>query len=224
MVRRRGHWSFDMNDNDHSALLITDVQFDFLPRGSLGVPKGDAILKPLAALMESRRFPIQVATQDWHPPGHISFASSHEGRDVMDAIQLYGHEQILWPDHCVQDSHGAELYPNLPWRHVQAIVRKGANPLCDSYSAFRNNWDADGERPPTGLAGLLHERRIQHVWLCGLARDVCVRWTARDAVEEGFQVTVLWDLTRPVDPASDDEVRSELEGMGIAVMESGALR
>ena len=211
------------SENDQSVLLITDVQFDFLPRGSLGISGGDAILKPLAALMESRRFPYQVATQDWHPPGHISFASSHPGRDPMDTIQLYGHEQTLWPDHCVQASHGAELHPKLPWRHVQAIVRKGANPLCDSYSAFRNNWDADGERPPTGLAGLLHERRVRRIWLCGLARDVCVRWSARDAVQEGFEVTVLWDLTRPVDPRRDEEVRSELQKLGVAITDAASL-
>jgi nicotinamidase/pyrazinamidase len=175
-------------------------------------------------LMESGRFALQVATQDWHPPGHVSFASSHRGKSAFDTIELHGHEQTLWPDHCVQDSPGAELHHALPWRHISAVVRKGVEHGIDSYSGFRNNWNQGGERPPTGLGGYLNERRIEHVFICGLARDVCVKWTAEDAAALGFSTYVLWDLTRPVDPESDARVRMDLEASGVFILELRELR
>lgn len=207
------------HDPQRSALLVVDVQPDFMPGGPLATQGGDEILEPLAELMASGRFPHIVATQDWHPPGHVSFASSHEGREPFEAVELYGAEQVLWPDHCVQATPGAELHPALPWRHAEAILRKATDPRIDSYSGFRENTAPDGTRPPTGLAGYLRERGLERLYVCGLARDYCVRWTAEDGVAAGFEVHLLWDLTRPVDPADDEPVRRALEGLGVAVVD-----
>lgn len=203
-----------------AALLLVDIQPDFIPGGSLPVAGGDEILDPVHRLMESDVFGLQVATQDWHPAGHVSFASRHPGREPLEIVELHGHEQVLWPDHCVQGTPGAELHPDLPWSRVEAIVRKGTSPEADSYSGFRNNWNPDGERPPTGLAGFLLEREVERVYLCGLARDVCVRWTAEDAADAGFRTFVLWDLTRSVDPSGDDRLRAALEERGVETLEA----
>ena len=203
-----------------SALVVVDVQPDFLPGGALPVPGGDAILEPLRALLERLPFGIAVATQDWHPRGHVSFASAHPGKKPFDVIEVHGHEQTLWPDHCVQGTPGAELHGALPWERVSAVIRKGAQRDVDSYSGFRNNWDAAGGRPPTGLAGYLRERGVEDVFVCGLARDFCVKWSAEDAAAAGFRTTVLWDLTRPVVPASDAQVRADLERAGVRVADA----
>ena len=213
-----------MKDVNGKALIVVDVQPDFLPGGALAVADGDAILAPLARLMRAKRFPLVVATQDWHPPGHVSFASSHPGRKPYDRIDVHGREQVLWPDHCVQGTPGAELAPSLPWESVSAVIRKGTDPAVDSYSGFRNNWDARGERPPTGLAGYLREREIGEVFVCGLARDYCVRWTAEDARDLGFETTIIWDLTRSVDPSGDDALREECVRLGIRLVESPDVR
>ena len=198
-----------------SALVVVDVQPDFLPGGALPVPGGDAILDPLRALLERLPFGIAVATQDWHPTGHVSFASAHPGRKPFDVIEVHGQEQTLWPDHCVQGTAGAALHHALPWERVAAVIRKGAQRDVDSYSGFRNNWDAAGGRPPTGLAGYLRERGVEDVFVCGLARDFCVKWSAEDAAAAGFRTTVLWELTRPGVPASDDQVRADLTRAGV---------
>ena len=206
-------------DPEKAVLILVDIQPDFLPGGSLAVEEGDRILEPVARLMREGPFMLQVATQDWHPEDHVSFASQHPGREPMEVIELHGHEQTLWPDHCVEGTPGAELHPDLPWERVEAVIRKGTSPQADSYSGFRNNWNPDGERPPTGLAGYLRERGIEEVYICGLARDICVRWTAEDAAEEGFVTRILWDLTRSVNPSGDDELREELEAQGIEIVE-----
>lgn len=210
-------------DARSTALLVVDIQPDFLPGGALPVPEGDAILEPVRRLLERDRFGLYVATQDWHPPGHVSFASSHPGREPFDVMDLYGHEQTLWPDHCVQGTAGARLHTAIPWTQVSAIIRKGADARTDSYSGFRNNWNADGERPPTGLAGYLQERGVRTVVICGLARDFCVKWSAEDAAAAGFRTIVVWDLTRPVDPGSDEAVRRDVERAGVLVIDSDAL-
>lgn len=212
-----------MPHSARSVLIVVDVQKDFLPGGALAVADGDAVLEPIAALMRSGIFEHIVATQDWHPPGHVSFASSHAGRQPFESMTLYGHEQVLWPDHCVAGSAGAELDPSLPWERVRAVVRKGTDPEVDSYSGFRNNWDARGERPPTGLAGFLRECGLDRLYICGLARDYCVNWTAEDAADLGFETIVLWDLTRPVDPASDAAVEESLTRLGIHVVDSSII-
>lgn len=203
---------------DNAVLLLVDIQPDFMPGGALAVETGDEILSPVRQLMESDRFELQVATQDWHPPGHISFASNHAGRKPLEDIHLHGHSQTLWPDHCVQGTAGAQLHPDLPWERVAAIVRKGTDPQTDSYSGFCNNWNAAGQRPPTGLAGYLRERNVHEVYVCGLARDVCVRWTAEDGVEAGFKMYFLWDATRSIDPSGDENLRQTLIDLGVTVM------
>lgn len=213
----------EASDFERAALLLVDVQPDFFPGGALAVGDADRIVEPLAALMDRGPFPLQVATQDWHPAGHVSFASQHPGRSPMDVIELYGHDQVLWPDHCVQGTPGAELHPDLPWSGVVAVIRKGTDPRSDSYSGFRNNWNPSGERPSTGLTGYLRERGVTTVYLCGLARDYCVRWSAEDAAAAGFETHVLWDLTRSVDPSGDAALRRSFEDAGIGVLLSSAL-
>jgi nicotinamidase/pyrazinamidase len=210
-------------DRDLSVLLVVDMQMDFLPGGALGIADGDAILAPLRALLEARAFRHVVLTQDWHPPDHISFASQHPGRQPFERISLYGREQVLWPDHCVAGTPGSALYRDLPWEVARAIVRKGTDRAVDSYSTFRNNWDARGRRPLTGLGGYLEECGFVEVYLCGLARDYCVKWSAEDAADHGFRTTVLWDLTRPVDPSSDATVREALLARGVRIIGAGAL-
>lgn len=214
---------FDVK-KDLAALILVDIQPDFMPGGGLAVEEGDRILPGVGALMESGWFGTMAATQDWHPAAHVSFASRHQGRQPLETIELYGHEQTLWPDHCVQGTAGAELHPSLPWDRVLAFVRKGADPRVDSYSGFRNNWGPDNTRPKTGLAGYLRDRGVEEVYVCGLARDVCVRWTAQDAAEAGFSTTVLWDLSRSVDPSADDRLRSEFEKRNVRIALADQLR
>jgi nicotinamidase/pyrazinamidase len=180
-----------MTESD--VLLVVDVQNDFMPSGALAVPHGDEIVPIVNRLAE--RFRNVALTQDWHPPGHVSFASSHPGRQPFERIALGYGEQILWPDHCVQGSDGAAFHRDLAIPHAQLVVRKGYHPDVDSYSTFV---EADG-RHTTGLAGYLRERGIGHVYLCGLATDFCVAWSAVDARKAGFQVTVIEDACRAID-------------------------
>jgi nicotinamidase/pyrazinamidase len=203
--------------SEPTALIVVDMQPDFLPGGRLAVQQGDQVLDGIADLLRSDDFAVKVATQDWHPPDHVSFASNHPGRGPMDTIELHGHQQVLWPDHCVQDTPGAALVDGLPWHEVDAIIRKGMNPSVDSYSGFRNNWGPEGARPSTGLAGYLSDRGVSAVLVCGLARDFCVRWTAEDAAQVGFATTLRWDLSRSVDPSGDGRMRQELEESGIRI-------
>ncbi|HEU4618287.1 MAG TPA: nicotinamidase [Gammaproteobacteria bacterium] len=213
-----------MRIDEAMALVVVDIQPDFLPGGALGIAGGDEILEPIARLLAGRRFHHVVATQDWHPPGHVSFASSHPARKPFERIELYGREQVLWPDHCVQGTPGAALHASLPWETAAAIVRKGTDPAVDSYSAFRNNWDRFGRRPPTGLAGYLRERGVERIVLCGLARDYCVSWSAEDARAARFETTVFWDLTRAVDPSGDAALEARLRSLGVRICESSELR
>jgi nicotinamidase/pyrazinamidase len=211
------------NPSAHAALILVDVQPDFMPGGALACHEGNAIVPGIDALLRTRRFRHVVATQDWHPADHVSFASRHPGRAAFTQIDLYGQPQTLWPEHCVQGSPGAELHPAIDWSALDAVIRKGSDPAVDSYSGFRENHGPDGSRPSTGLAGWLRERGVDEVVVCGLARDVCVLWTAQDAVELGFRASVLWDLSRPVTPASDAATRATLQAGGIAIVESTGL-
>ncbi|MGH8156916.1 MAG: bifunctional nicotinamidase/pyrazinamidase [Rhodanobacter sp.] len=206
-----------------AALIVVDLQPDFMPGGALACHEGDAIVPDIDRLLHSRVFRHVVATQDWHPCGHVSFASSHPGRAPFEQIDLYGQPQTLWPDHCVQGTPGAGLHPGIDWSALDAVIRKGSDHGVDSYSGFRENHGPAGRRPPTGLAGWLHERGVDEVFVCGLARDVCVLWTAQDALELGFRASLLWDLSRPVTPASDDATRSTLLAQGIAIVEAREL-
>jgi nicotinamidase/pyrazinamidase len=209
---------------DRAALVVADLQPDFLPGGALAIADGERILEPIRDLLAAARFPIVVATQDWHPPGHVSFASSHPGRKPFETITLYGEPQVLWPDHCVAGTAGAALHPSLPTERIRAIIRKATDRDADSYSAFRNNLNAAHERRPTGLGGFLAELGVRDVYVCGLARDYCVNWSALDAAELGFATTVLWDLTRPVDAASDAAVERNLRAHAVAIARAADLR
>lgn len=200
-----------------AALVLVDIQPDFMPGGALACHEGDAIVEGIDQLLRQRRFRHVVATQDWHPRGHVSFASSHPGRAPFEQIDLYGQPQTLWPDHCVQGTAGAQLHPAIDWSALDAVIRKGSDPAVDSYSGFRENHDLHGNRPATGLAGWLRERGVQEIFVCGLARDVCVLWTAQDAATLGFRAHLLWDLTRPVTPASDTATRDTIQASSIVL-------
>ena len=176
-------------------LVVVDVQYDFLPGGSLAVTGGDEIVPLINTL--ARHFTNVVFTQDWHPADHISFASQHYGKAPFETVDLPYGTQVLWPDHCVWNSHGAELSADLDIPHGQLIIRKGYNRLIDSYSGFQ---EAD-RQTLTGLAGYLNERDVDRLYIVGLATDFCVGWTAIDAAAAGFDVTVIEDATRAIDNA-----------------------
>jgi nicotinamidase/pyrazinamidase len=175
------------------ALVAIDVQNDFCPGGALAVPRGDEVVPVVNRLFP--RFRHVVLTQDWHPRGHVSFASSHPGRRPFDRIQLSYGEQVLWPDHCVPGTPGAELHRGLDSLGADLVVRKGSDPTIDSYSALYEN----DHRTPTGLAGYLRERGCRRLFLVGLATDFCVQYSALDARREGFEVFVVEDGVRGID-------------------------
>jgi nicotinamidase/pyrazinamidase len=200
-----------------NALILVDIQNDFVPGGRLAVPDGDAIIPLVNELQAS--FQLVVATQDWHPPGHKSFASSHTGKKIFERIDLHGLGQVLWPDHCVQGSEGAAFHPALQMQNVEAIFRKGMDREIDSYSGFYDN----GGRKSTGLAGYLRERKVSKVFVCGLAADYCVAFTARDALRENFDTFIIADATRPIDADGFQRASSEIMGMGGNIIESSEL-
>jgi len=176
-----------------SVLLVIDMQYDFMPGGALAVAEGDKLVPLINRL--GRQFRGVVITQDWHPAGHISFASSHPGCTPFEIITLPYGPQTLWPDHCIQGSNGAQLHAELDLPHAQLILRKGCNPHIDSYSAFL---EAD-RKTPTGLASYLKERGVQNVFVVGLALDFCVAWSALDARAAGFNTLVIEDACRAID-------------------------
>ena len=175
------------------ALIVVDMQYDFLPGGSLAVSGGDEIVGLINAL--GQRFSNVVLTQDWHPADHISFASNHEGKAVFETVELDYGTQVLWPDHCVWNTRGAELSDALDLPHGQLVIRKGYNKAVDSYSGFQ---EAD-RKTRTGLAGYLRERGIERLFITGLATDFCVAWTALDGRAAGFETIVIEDGTRGID-------------------------
>ncbi len=198
--------------NADAALVVIDVQNDFCPGGALAVPGGDEIVPGIAALMSD--FATVVLTQDWHPAGHSSFASSHPGHAPMDVVTMPYGPQVLWPDHCIQGSHGAAFHPGLPTDPAHMIVRKGFRRGIDSYSAFFENDHAT----PTGLEGYLRARGIERLAFVGLALDFCVAWSARDAAKLGFQAEVREDLCRGLDvDGSLAAAREALSAAGVAL-------
>ncbi len=206
------------NDSPDRALLVIDIQNDFTPGGALAVPQGDAVV-PLVNRLAAG-FGNVVMSQDWHPAGHISFASSHPGEKPFDVIELPYGPQVMWPDHCIQGSHGAEFHPQVDIPHTQLIVRKGGNPLVDSYSAF---FEAD-RKTTTGLAGALREKGIDTVYVAGLALDFCVTWTALDARREGFVTYVVVDACRAIDnDGSLEQALSEMQDAGVIFIQSRQL-
>ena len=203
-----------------NALIIVDVQYDFMPGGALPTRHGDEVVPVINRLQP--RFGIVIATQDWHPPDHGSFASNHPGRKPGETIDLNGLEQILWPDHCVQGSPGAELHRDLDRARIEKIVRKGTDPGIDSYSTFFDN----GRRKSTGLENDLRARGVSDVYLAGLATDYCVLWSARDAMELGFRTHVVSDACRGVDlkPGDSERAFDEMRARGIEVITAKAVR
>jgi len=203
-------------ERSRDALLVVDLQHDFLPGGALAVQEGDEVVAPIARLAPA--FETVVATQDFHPSGHVSFASAHPDKKPFESIALPFARQELWPDHCVQGTQGAQLHPGLPDRAITLLLRKGTRRDLDSYSAFRENVDREGKRPTTGLAAWLDARGLRRVFVCGLARDFCVRWSALDAAAAGFETYVLDDLTRAVFPDRSAEVDAAFASAGVKVM------
>jgi len=200
------------------ALLVIDVQYDFCPGGNLAVGGGDEVIAPVNRL--SRAIPHVILTQDWHPRGHLSFASSHPGRNPFDTVRLDYGEQVLWPDHCVQGSHGAEIHAGLELDRAELVLRKGFRREIDSYSAFFENDRAT----PTGLAGYLRERGIGRVFIAGLAFDFCVRWTAEDARRLGFCAIVIEDACRAIDSGGSlAAAHSALSRAGVSVVRAAEL-
>ena len=184
------------------TLVLVDVQNDFLPGGALAIPRGNEVI-PLANRLQPR-FDLVVATQDWHPPGHGSFASTRPGRKPFEVAELAGLPQVLWPDHCVQGSPGAEFAPELEMNRVEAIFRKGTDPAIDSYSGFFDN----GHRKSTGLGDYLKGRGAREVYVLGLATDYCVKFTALDARKLGFRTFLVADGSRGVELRPGDVARA----------------
>lgn len=200
-----------------NALLLIDVQYDFLPGGALEVAHGDQIIPVLNEI--TPQLPLVVATQDWHPSNHGSFASSHPGKNAFETGQLAGMDQILWPDHCVQGSKGAEFSKYLHMERVEAIIRKGTDPQIDSYSGFFDN----GKKKSTALGDYLKGRGVQKVFLGGLAADFCVAFTALDALQLGFDTFLIEDATRPIDPQGWKAMKQKIEEKGGIIISSASL-
>lgn len=194
------------------ALIVIDVQNDFCPGGALAVPEGDLIVPQINALMDEAE--AVILTQDWHPAGHSSFASSHPGHAPYEMIDMPYGRQVLWPDHCIQGTQGAAFHPDLNTDRADMIVRKGYRPGIDSYSAFFEN----DHVTPTGLEGYLSTRGIEHLTLVGLATDFCVNFSAVDAAKLGFDVTVRMDLCRAIDlDGSLDAARTGMIAAGVTL-------
>lgn len=200
-----------------NALILVDIQNDFMPGGNLAVPYGDEIIGLANSLQAN--FDLIVATQDWHPAGHKSFASSHPGKKSFQRIDLHGLAQVLWPDHCIQGTPGAGFHRDLEMNKVEAIFRKGMDKEIDSYSGFFDN----GYRKTTGLAGYLRERKVQKVFVCGLAADYCVAFTAKDSLKENFKTYIIEDATRPIDESGFADIKNELLALGGQVIGSDSL-
>ncbi|MCQ8277768.1 bifunctional nicotinamidase/pyrazinamidase [Acetobacteraceae bacterium KSS8] len=204
-------------------LGVVDVQPTFMPGGELPVPDGDTVVPTVNRLL--RHFPSAFATQDWHPPGHSSFASAHPGHAPGDMIEMDYGPQILWPDHAIQNSAGASLHPALDQSRISLIIRKGFHPGIDSYSAFREN----DHRCSTGLAGWLRARSVERLFLCGLAADFCVAWSAEDAIAAGFETIVIEDATRaiamplPGGGDSAERARARLAALGVRFLQTNHL-
>jgi nicotinamidase/pyrazinamidase len=203
----------------HTALLVIDVQNDFCAGGALAVPEGEAVVPPVNRL--AKQFETVVLTQDWHPADHISFAASHPGRHPFESIDLPYGPQVLWPSHCVQGTQGAALHPELDIPHARMILRKGGSRLVDSYSAFL---EAD-RTSKTGLDGYLRSLGITDLYICGLATDFCVAWSAEDARAFGFNATIIEDACRAIDlNGSLAAAWAKLTAAGVGRIGSAALR
>mgnify|MGYP006278894239 CR=1 FL=1 len=209
-----------MLKNDKNALIIIDVQNDFCEGGSLAVEDSNAIIPIINKI--SDKFHNVVATQDWHPENHMSFASNHEGKEPYDEIEIEGRQQTLWPDHCVRGTKGAEFHPDLNTRPVELIIRKATEIDKDSYSAFREN----DKETITGLDGYLKRLDVENLFLAGLATDVCVLFTAQDAIELGFHTFLIEDATRGVDrpKGNVEKAKNNMREIGVNLLQSSDLK
>jgi nicotinamidase/pyrazinamidase len=204
---------------EDKALLIIDIQNDFCPGGSLAVPGGDEIIPAINNL--SGKFERIIATQDWHPHNHMSFAVNHPGKKDFDVIDFNGIKQELWPEHCVCGTKGAEFHSDLDIKNVNLIIRKGDNPWIDSYSAFREN----DKKTKTGLDGYLKSLGIKKIYICGLALDYCVFYSAMDSRELGFETYIIIDATKGLDSPEGniDRALEEMRKNGIKIINSDKL-
>jgi len=194
------------------ALIIVDIQNDFLEGGSLAVPKGNEVIPVINETQKD--FDLIIATQDWHPYNHKSFAAEHPGKKEFDVIDLNGLSQVLWPVHCVQGSFGAEFHKDLEMNSVEVVFRKGMDTETDSYSGFFDN----GKRKNTGLFGYLKDRNVTEVFICGLAADYCVYFTANDALDLGFQATIIENATKPIDAENWEKIKMEFKAKGGVIL------
>lgn len=199
------------------TLIIVDVQNDFMPSGSLPIKNGDSIVPVINGIQD--KFDLVVATQDWHPLSHASFASNHTNKKVFDTIKINGLDQVLWPNHCVQGTKGAEFHSDLKTDNVAAIFRKGMNIEIDSYSGFYDN----GHLKSTGLAGYLKELKAKDLYICGLAADICVYFSLLDALKEGFSATLIEDASRPLSESDFVRFKDDLISKGAKIISSDAL-
>ena len=197
-----------------NALIIVDIQNDFLPGGALAVAKGDAVIPVINKLQND--FDLVVATQDWHPANHKSFASTHPGKKVFEEIMLDGMPQVLWPDHCVQETTGAQFSPLLSSKKTEAIFRKGMDKNIDSYSGFFDN----GKKKATGMGDYLKGRGVTKIFVTGLAADYCVYFTALDGLEFGFESTIISDATLPIDEENFKKEMKEFTRRGGRLIKS----
>lgn len=195
------------------ALIVVDIQNDFLQGGSLAVQGGNEIIPVINSIQE--KFDLVVATQDWHPKGHKSFASQHSNKSVYEKIDLNGIEQVLWPDHCVQGTVGAEISSELNQNKIEAIFRKGMNTTIDSYSGFYDN----GKLKCTGLGDFLKGRGVKEIFVCGLAADYCVYFTAKDALELGYTSTIIENATKAIDVSNFENIKRNFIQSGGNIIE-----
>lgn len=199
------------------TLVVIDVQNDFIPGGALAVPGGNEIVEVINDLQ--KKFELVIATQDWHPKNHSSFAANHEGKTDFEIIKWKDADQVLWPIHCVQNTYGAEFYPDLETAKIESIFRKGTNPEIDSYSGFYDN----AHLKSTGLAGYLREKGASELYFCGLAGEYCVYFSAIDALEEGFKVTLIEDATRALDEEQYENAKTDILSRGGKIVKAAEL-
>jgi nicotinamidase/pyrazinamidase len=197
-----------------NALIIIDVQKDFMPGGALAVPNGDRIVPVINKIVD--HFDIVLATQDWHPKDHTSFASSHYAKNPFDKMLIHGIQQTLWPDHCVQGTEGADFHADLHTDKIAAIFRKGMDREIDSYSGFYDN----NHQLSTGMAGYLKDKGSHDLFFCGLAADICVYYSILDSITEGFSATIIEDASCPLYPGKFDDVKCELAKLGVHIVNS----
>ncbi|MCC8360232.1 bifunctional nicotinamidase/pyrazinamidase [Salinimicrobium sediminilitoris] len=196
------------------TLIIVDAQIDFMPGGALEVKGGDRIIPVINEILP--HFELVVATQDWHPANHKSFAVNHSGKNVFEVIELNGLEQKLWPPHCVQGTKGADFHPALETKPVEAIFRKGMDPEIDSYSGLYDN----GYKKSTGLSGYLEQKGASDLYFCGLAADICVYFSLLDALKEGFNATLIEDAAVPLLPKEFESIRKDIIKKGGKIINS----